>query len=151
MLPSPPPPPPEEVVRAVMDGVSRLVLGDAAQVERLVALYAEATRVVHPMNPAIPPLRTHEDLRRHFAAVPTHVGRPDAFAPADVVVYRTTDPEVVVADFHYAVTRGPTTTNIPCVFIVRVRNGMIVDSRDHAGAPYVTLPDSEWEGSAVQQ
>jgi ketosteroid isomerase-like protein len=126
---------PEAVVRAVMDGVSRLVLGDSTQVERLVAFYAEPTHVVHPMNPDIPPLRTRDELRAHFAAAPTHLGRPDAFAPADVVVHQTTDPEVVVAEFHYEVTRGGTTSSIPCVFVVRVRDGLIVDSRDHAGAP----------------
>lgn len=85
------------------------------------------------MNPAIPPLRTRDDLRRHFAAAPTRMGRPDAFGPADVVVHATTDPEVVVADFHDEVTRGTTTSSIPCVFVVRVRDGLIVDSRDHAG------------------
>ena len=132
MMPSPSSSP-ESVVRAVMDGVSRLVLGDASQIERLVACYAEPTHVVHPMNPAIPPLRTRDDLRAHFTAAPTQVGRPDAFGPADVVVHRTTDPEVVVADFHYEVRRGATTSNIPCVFVVRVRDGLIVDSRDHAG------------------
>jgi ketosteroid isomerase-like protein len=129
------PPSPEVVVRAVMEGVSRLVLGDASQVERLVALYAEPTHVVHPMNPAIPPLRTRDELRHHFAAAPTHLGRPDAFGPADVVVHHTTDPEVVVAEFHYEVTRGPTTSSIPCVFVVRVKDGLIVESRDHAGVP----------------
>lgn len=130
-----PPSSPESVVRAVMDGISRLVLGDGSQVERLVALYAEPTHVVHPMNPAIPPLRTRDDLRRHFAAAPTQLGAPDAFAPADVVVHTTADPEIVVADFHYDVTRGATTSSIPCVFVVRVRDGLIVESRDHAGAP----------------
>jgi uncharacterized protein len=126
---------PEAVVRAVMDGVSRLVLGDASQVERLAALYAEQTHVVHPMNPAIPPLRTRDDVRAHFAAAGSQVGQPDAFGPADVVVHRTTDPEVVVADFHYEVVRDGETSSIPCVFVVRVRDGLIVDSRDHAGAP----------------
>ena len=135
MVPHAPPSSPEAVVRAVMDGVSRLVLGDESQIERLVALYAEPTHVVHPMNPAIPPLRTRDDLRAHFAAASSHVGRPDAFGPADVVVHRTADPEVVVADFHYELTRGTTTSTLPCVFVVRVRDGLIVDSRDHAGAP----------------
>jgi ketosteroid isomerase-like protein len=135
MLPQPTPSSPEAVVRAVMDGVSHLVLGDESQIERLVALYAEPTHVVHPMNPSIPPLRTRDDLRAHFAAAPVQLERPDAFAPADVVVHHTTDPEVVVADFHYELTRGGTTSSLPCVFVVRVRDGLIVDSRDHADAP----------------
>jgi uncharacterized protein len=134
MVPPSPPSSPEAVVRAVMDGVSRLVLGDESQIERLVALYAESTHVVHPMNPSIPPLRTRDDLRAHFAAATSHVGRPDAFGPADVVVHHTTDPEVVVAAFHYEVTQDGTTSSLPCVFVVRVRDGLIVDSRDHAGA-----------------
>lgn len=133
MVPRPVASSPEAVVRAVMDGVSRLVLGDESQVEHLVARYAEPTHVVHPMNPEIPPMRTRDDLRRHFAAAPTLMGRPDDFVPADVVVHRTTDPEIVVAEFHYAVTRGATTTSIPCVFVVRVRDGLVVESRDHVG------------------
>ena len=132
---SAPPQSPEAVVRAVMDGVSRLVLGDESQIERLAAFYAEQTHVVHPMNPAIPPLRSRDDVRAHFAAAPSQMGRPDAFGPADVVVHHTTDPEVVVADFRYEATRGATTSSLPCVFVVRVRDGLIVDSRDHAGAP----------------
>ena len=134
MVPQPSPSSPESVVRAVMDGVSRLVLGDESQIERLVALYAEPTHVVHPMNPAIPPLRTRDDLRAHFAAAPSHLGCPDAFGPAGVVVHHTTDPEVVVAEFHYELTSGGTTSRIPCVFVVRVRDGLIVESRDHAGS-----------------
>lgn len=134
MVPQPSPSSPESVVRAVMDGVSRLVLGDESQIERLAALYAEPTHVVHPMAPAIPPLRTRDDLRAHFAAAPSHLGRPDAFEPAGVVVHHTTDPEVVVAEFHYELTHGGTTSSIPCVFVVRVRDGLIVESRDHAGS-----------------
>jgi ketosteroid isomerase-like protein len=131
MVPQPSPSSPESVVRAVMDGVSRLVLGDESQIDRLVALYAEPTHVVHPMNPA---LRTRDDLRAHFAAAPSHLGCPDAFGPAGVVVHHTTDPEVVVAEFHYELTHGGTTSSIPCVFVVRVRDGLIVESRDHAGS-----------------
>lgn len=124
---------PTEVAHALLDGVSRLVMGDPGQIERLVGLYAEATEVRHPMSPVgIPVLRTRDDLRRHFAEGPGRMPAPERFEPVDVIVHVTEDPEVVIAEFAYAVTRDGTTHLIPCVFVLRVREGQIVESRDHA-------------------
>lgn len=123
---------PAEVARALLDGVCRLVSGDSTQVERLAGLYAEDTLVLHPMAPTgIPPLRTRDQLRRHFAGGPGRAG-VDRFEAVDVTVHETTDPEVVIAEFRYAATRAGTTRSVPCVFVLRVRDGLIVESHDYA-------------------
>jgi len=48
-----------------------------------------------------------------------------------MVVHRTADPEVVVAEFSYAGTADRGDFAVPCVFVVRVRDGRIVESRDY--------------------
>ena len=117
---------------ALLDGVCRLVAGDQGQVERLAGLYAEETLVLHPMAPlGLDPLLTRDQLRRHFADGP---GQPSAirrFEATDVVVHHTTDPEVVVVEFAYLVAQGEQEERVPCVFVVRVRDGRIVESHDY--------------------
>jgi ketosteroid isomerase-like protein len=141
---APSPAAPGDVVRAVAAGVSRLVAGDLTPTEReteldaLADLYGEHTDVRHPFAPAdtpcSDPLRTRAALREHFAAARDRVV-PGAqrFEPVDVVVHTTGDPEVVVMEFAYA---GPTADGaafrVPCIFVVRVRDGRIVESRDYA-------------------
>lgn len=120
---------PADVARALLDGVGRLRSGDTEQVERLAALYAEDTCVVHPMAPGGPAaLRTREELRRHFGNGQGF----DRFEAVDVVVHETSDPQVVIVEHDYAVTRAGATSRIPCVFVLRVRDGLIVESRDYA-------------------
>ena len=123
---------PRDVVNRLLDGVVRLIRGDTGQVDTLADLYAAHTRVDHPMAPlGIPLLRTREDVRRHFAAAGGTGFRPDDYRVEDLVVHDTADPEVVVAEFAYAGSAGGRTFRVPCVFVVRVRDGRIVDSRDY--------------------
>jgi uncharacterized protein len=50
----------------------------------------------------------------------------------NVVVHETTDPEVVVGEFEYRCTSPATSDfSIPCIFVVRVRDSEIVESRDY--------------------
>jgi ketosteroid isomerase-like protein len=93
-------------------------------VDRLADLYADDTHVSHPFL-GDPPLRSRAEVRRHFAAVPA-TGRP-GFHVEDVHVHETTDPEVVVAEFAYA----GDGFRYRCVFVIRVRDGLIVESRDY--------------------
>lgn len=133
---------PETVVRAVMDGVSNLVAGDLspsereAQLDDLAGLYAENTDVRHPFSPlGDEPLYTRSDLRRHFADGPGGDSGVAAFDPTDVFVHQTSDPEVVIAEFRYAARidgNDGNTVVLPCIFVVRVRDGVIVESRDYA-------------------
>lgn len=128
---------PAEVFDVLVDGVSRLVVAEPARqaelVERLVALYADPTDVVHPFAPfGIEHLRSHADLRRHFAGGPGRAAGIERFEAVDRRVHRTADPEVVVAEFRYAGTAGGRAFEVPCVFVLRVRDGLIVESRDYA-------------------
>jgi ketosteroid isomerase-like protein len=130
---------PGEVVRAVCDGVSRLVSGrlDHAQREEqldlLAALYAEHTDVRHPF--AIggdTPLRTRADLRRHFAGSPGRAEDAERFTPVGLQVHHTSDPEVVITEFRYEGSAGGRSFSLPCIFVTRVRDGMIIESRDYS-------------------
>jgi uncharacterized protein len=112
----------------------RLVHGVAdKQFDTLPELYAERTDVRHPMWPGgTPALTSRDDLRRHFAAGAATVSAV-RFQPEGIVVHETQDPEVIVAEFEY---RGTVTATgeayaVPCVFVMRVRDGQIVESRDY--------------------
>jgi ketosteroid isomerase-like protein len=112
----------------------RLVHGVAdRRFDTLPRLYAEETDVRHPMWPGgTPPLTSREALRHHFTAgaASSAVVR---FHPDNIVVHETQDPEVVVAEFEYRgtviATNQPYT--VPCVFVMRVRDGQIIESRDY--------------------
>ncbi|WP_199513874.1 nuclear transport factor 2 family protein [Nucisporomicrobium flavum] len=128
---------PEETVRAVAVGVCRLIRGglseaeEAAQIEELAACYAERTDVRHPFNPVGDrPLSSRAALREHFGGG----GRPAGVERYDVVdahVHQTADPEVVVFEFRYAGVVDGHAFAVPCIFVVRVRDGEIVESRDY--------------------
>lgn len=99
--------------------------------DELPELYAERTDVRHPFHPlGAPALRSRDEIRRHFAAASdvTFDRRPE-----NLTIHETADPEVIVAEFEY---RGTTAGSgepavVPCVFVLRVRDGEIVESRDY--------------------
>jgi len=72
----------------------------------------------------------------------------------DVLVHQTADPEVVIAEFAYhgrALETGRSFV-LPCVFIMRVRDGLIVESRDygdHLGLAYALDRVEELLGALV--
>ena len=118
-----------DVFLSLVDGVCKLVAGDSSQVDALAALYAERTQVEHPMAvPAVEPLLSREDLRRHFGGP-----RPpfSDYRATDVVIHDTADPEVIVAEFCYRGSVDRREFVVPCVFVMRVRDGEIVESRDY--------------------
>jgi uncharacterized protein len=96
-------------------------------------LYAEVTDVRHPMaTPESEPLTSRRALREHFAATPKTQGSIPERRVVDVVVHETTDPEVIVAEFAYEFPMPDgSATKVPCVFVMRVRDGEIVESRDY--------------------
>ncbi|GAA5198654.1 hypothetical protein GCM10023322_72520 [Rugosimonospora acidiphila] len=130
---------PAEVVRAVAAGVSRLVAGNLdeqerqVQLDRLANLYAEQTDVRHPFSPGGDvPLRTRAELRQHFAHGPGGTQGVERFEPVETGLHQTDDPEVVVFEFGYVGSADGRDFTLPCVFVVRVRDGVIVESRDYA-------------------
>jgi ketosteroid isomerase-like protein len=129
---------PADVARAVAAGVSRLVAGSLddqereAQLDALAALYAEHTDVRHPFAPlGDTPLRTRAELREHFAASSGRTAGVERFEPAHTVVHRTGDPEVVIVEFRYVGSAHGRDFDVPCIFVIRVRDGEIVESRDY--------------------
>jgi ketosteroid isomerase-like protein len=130
---------PAEIVRAVCHGASRLAGGGLDQAQReeqldqLAALYAEHTDIRHPFATGDgPPLRTRADLRRHFAQATDRAEGIEHFEPAGLHVYRTADPEVVITEFRYQGSAGGRPFSIPNIFVTRVRDGLIIESRDYA-------------------
>ena len=123
-------PSPREVFLRLVHGVC------AEDYDVLPDLYAEQTDVRHPMWPGgTPALTSRDDLRRHFGAAASARGAGPAlrFQPANIAVHETPDPEVIVAEFEY---RGTTEVAdepfvVPCVFVMRIRDGQIVESRDY--------------------
>ena len=117
---------PREVFLALVNGVAD------GRWEELPDLYAEQTDVVHPFDPQRrPALRTRDELREHF--------RPNASVPrllrkaTNITVHETADPEVIVAEFEYRGTVADTgeAFALPGIFVLRVRDGEIVSSRDY--------------------
>lgn len=122
----PPPLSPREVFLALVHGVAESRWDD------LPDLYAEQTEVVHPFDPLRgPALRTRDELREHFT--PTGAGPRLHRRPANITIHETTDPEVIVAEFEYQGTVADTGESfaLPGIFVLRVRNGEIVSSRDY--------------------
>jgi uncharacterized protein len=119
---------PEEVFLKLVHGV-----GDR-DFEALPGLYAEETDVRHPMNPyGDHPLLSRDALREHFGLNGPRVAELVRFQPENIRIHQTDDPEVVVGEFDYAGTVVATgqpfrTSN---VIVLRVRDGLIVESRDY--------------------
>ena len=145
-MPTPTPTPtPADVVRTLSAEVSRLISLSAdpdldparheEQLDRLAALYAEKTDVRHPFSPlGDTPRLSRAEIREHFGG--TRVPA-ESLSAVDMHVHETADPEVVVAEFRYVGTCEGRPFSWPCIFVTRVRDGVIVESRDytdHVGA-----------------
>ena len=115
---------PGEVLLRLIDGVT------GKRWDELPGLYATDTVVTHPLGDA-PPLRGRAALQAHFTAA---AALPIDMRAEELVVHETADPEVVIGEFLY---RGRNTATdrafaVRNVFVLRVRDGQIVESRDYA-------------------
>ena len=118
------PPSPREVFLALVHGVAE------GRWDELPGLYAEQTDVVHPFDPLRGgALRTRDELREHFR--PTGAGPRLDRRPANITIHETADPEVIVAEFEYQGIADGAPFAIPGIFVLRVRDGEIVSSRDY--------------------
>lgn len=105
--------------------------GDDTQVEALAKLYAEDAQVTHPFLPlGNPVLNGRAALREHFAAG-SGIPRSSQTSVQGLVIHETSDPEVVIGEFAYVGQFEGEPLNTRCIFVVRVRNGEIVESRDY--------------------
>lgn len=111
-----------EVFLALVNGVAE------GRWSELPDLYAEQTHVVHPFDPLrAAALRTRE----HFK--PTDAGPQLHRRATNITIHETTDPEVIVAEFEYQGTVAETgeAFALPGIFVLRVRDGEIISSRDY--------------------
>jgi ketosteroid isomerase-like protein len=113
----------------------RLVHGVAAgDYAALPDLYAEQTDVRHPMAPGGDrPLLSRDALREHFTGTGPAVAQTIEFEPDDIRIHQTADPGVLeLGDDHLGVRPADGATfRVPCIFVLRVRDGLIVESRDY--------------------
>jgi ketosteroid isomerase-like protein len=130
MMTSPETASPCEVIERLLAGIA------AGATAGLAELYAESAVVELPFaQPGGVRLVGREQLAQHFA----RAGRaPFRLRPINVKLRQTTDPEVVVAEYDYQGELPSTGRRfvVANVQIVRVRNGLILSSRDfhdHAG------------------
>ncbi|WP_329547678.1 nuclear transport factor 2 family protein [Streptomyces sp. NBC_01356] len=115
-----------EVFLALVNGVAE------GRWSELPDLYAEQTHVVHPFDPLrAAALRTRDELREHFR--PTGDGPQLHRRATNITIHETTDPEVIVAEFEYQGTVAETGEPfaLPGIFVLRVRDGEIISSRDY--------------------
>lgn len=101
----------------------------------VVALYAEKTDVSHPFHPlGAPAMRSRDELRAHFGGgAQPYQGPTLRREPTRITIHETADPEVIVAEFQYegVVVETGEPFVIPGIFVLRVRDGEIVESRDY--------------------
>lgn len=48
------------------------------------------------------------------------------------MVHQTDDSEVVIVEFRYQGSANSRPFDLPCIFVVRVRDGLIIESRDYS-------------------
>ncbi|OXM53685.1 ketosteroid isomerase [Amycolatopsis thailandensis] len=131
LTPVPPRPEPTADPKSPRGVFERLVHGVAdGDWAGLPELYAEETHVTHPFLPGAKTLESREDLREHFKFGEQGKVR---FQVRDLVVHETLDPEVVIGEFDYQGTAGDSREfRVSNIFVLRVRDGLIVESRDYA-------------------
>lgn len=123
---------PEATFLALLDAVSQQAWADAAE------LYAADAVVEHPNagpgSPVPRRLTGTAELREHFESVGALGFEVE---PRNVRVHLTADPETVIGEFEYhgRSAASPEPFVMPNIFVMRVRGGLIVDSRDYQGAP----------------
>jgi uncharacterized protein len=117
---------PREVFLALVNGIAD------GNLDEVPGLYAEQIDVVHPFDPLRgAPLRSRDELRERMGSL---AARPrQRRRVGNVTIHETTDPEVIVAEFEYQGTDADTGEPyaLPAIFVLRVRNGEIVSSRDY--------------------
>jgi ketosteroid isomerase-like protein len=117
---------PREVFLALVNGIAD------GNPDGLPELYAEQIDVTHPFDPLHgAPYRSREDIRKGMERLRAAGPRPRRRV-GNVTIHETIDPEVIVAEFEYQGTTGAGEPYaLPAVFVMRVRDGEIVSSRDY--------------------
>ena len=116
---------PRAVLERLLAGITAGAWADLAD------CYAEDAEVVHMFAVRGPHrFRGRRALREHFATMTSASLRLRAH---NVVVHETADPEVIVAEYDYRgeVVATGRTFDVANIVVLRVRDGLIVSSRDY--------------------
>ena len=116
---------PREVFDRLSEGISQ------GRWDELSALYAEDAVIEHPQRVPRPTrLEGRKALHEHFTGA---LAASVRLKRHDVVVHETTDPEVIVAEYKYTAESIATgkSAEVDNVQVVRVRDGLIVHTRDY--------------------
>jgi ketosteroid isomerase-like protein len=119
-------PTPREVLSRLIEGVT------ARRWDELPALYADDAVVDHPfLLPAPGRLEGRAAVAAHFDLARR---LPLEMRAENVRVHDTADPEVVVGEFDYRARNTATGAEftIGNIFVLRVRDGLIAESRDYS-------------------
>lgn len=94
-------------------------------------LYADDVRITHRFTPGATTTSVGRDAVRAFFG---GLGdRLDDLTVDDAVLTPARDPEVLTAEFAFAATADGDRFRLPAVFVLRVRDGLIVSSHDYVG------------------
>jgi len=126
---------PRQVAEKLVSGISQ------GRFEEVPKLYAEdcVVEVPYATGGAAPLLEGGAAVREHFSHADA---MPFRLRARDLVVHETEDPELVVLSWDYEVTATTTgaTATVANVQFLRVRDGLIVHSRDfHDHARFAAL------------
>ena len=126
---------PRQVAEKLVTGISE------GRFEEVPRLYAEdcVVEVPYATGGAAPLLEGGAAVREHFSHA---AAMPFRLRARDLVVHETEDPELVVLSWDYEVTARTTgaTATVANVQFLRVRDGLIVHSRDfHDHARFAAL------------
>ena len=126
---------PRQVAEKLVSGISQ------GRFEEVPKLYAEdcVVEVPYATGGAAPLLEGGAAIREHFSHADA---MPFRLRARDLVVHETEDPELVVLSWDYEVTATTTgaTATVANVQFLRVRDGLIVHSRDfHDHARFAAL------------
>jgi uncharacterized protein len=116
----------EEVMRALIAWVTE------KRWDELPRLYAEDAVVTQPFGLPEPlRLEGREEVAAHFARA---AGLPLDMCAENVVVSPLADPELILGEFDYVIDNRDTgaTARAANIFVLRVRDGLIVESRDYS-------------------
>jgi ketosteroid isomerase-like protein len=118
---------PREVLQQLIDGMA------GKKWAQLPDLFAEDAVVFHPLSTGPDAtIEGREKIREHFDRM---AGFDADVQFDDVVIYEANDPEVVICEQTMRSTFGGKEVRMPGIRVMRVRDDLIVSSRDYGNRP----------------
>jgi uncharacterized protein len=124
---------PRDVFRSLTASIAAMLSGKDVTVDDICAHYADDVHLAFPFDPQSADLRGREAVASHFAQLRTRLhGSVTSVEVRGVAILDTVDPEVIVAEFAYHARTPDGGFDLPNIFVLRVRGGLVVSSRDYS-------------------